>query len=62
MRRAGGFNDLIVESVPLCIHAVRALIDTHDRLFGEGAGESYFMGPYLDALPAAVQERINRRK
>ena len=54
---ADAFNDLIVDSVPSCINAVRALIDTHDRLFGEGAGEAYFMGPYLDALPGAVQLR-----
>ena len=59
---AGAVNDLIVESVPSCINAVRALIDAHDRLFGEGAGETYFMGPYLDALPGAVREQLKRAK
>lgn len=59
---AGAVNDLIVESVPSCINAVRALIDAHDRLFGEGAGETYFIGPYLDALPGAVQEQLKRAK
>ena len=44
-----------MELVPSCVDAVRAMIDAHDRLFGEGAGESFFMGPYLDALPDAVQ-------
>jgi len=39
--------------------AMRALIDVHDRLFGEGAGETYFMGPYLDALPGAVKKFLN---
>jgi hypothetical protein len=33
------------------------MIDTYDRLYGEGAGESFFMGQYLDSLPAAVTRR-----
>ena len=52
--KRGDVNDLIVESVPSCLDAVRHMIDTYDRLFGDGAGESFFIGPYLDALPAAV--------
>ena len=55
---AAAVNDLIVESVPTCLEAVRAMIDAHDRLFGEGAGETYFVGPYLDALPGAVHELV----
>jgi hypothetical protein len=55
---AGDVNDLIVESVPSCLDAVRAMIDAHDRLFGEGAGETFFMGPYLDALPGAVHDLV----
>jgi hypothetical protein len=57
--QAGEMNGLIVDSVPSCVDAMRALIDAHDRLFGEGAGETYFMGPYLDALPSAVQRYFN---
>jgi hypothetical protein len=52
------FNNLIVESVPSCVGALRSMIDTYDRLYGEGAGESFFMGPYLDTLPAAVTRRV----
>jgi hypothetical protein len=59
---AGAVNELIVESVPSCLEAVRALIDAHDRLFGEGAGESYFMGPYLDALPGAIHSLVSAPK
>jgi hypothetical protein len=57
---AGGsaFNSLIVASVPSCVQALRSMIDTYDRLYGEGAGETYFMGPYLDGLPAAVSQRV----
>ena len=47
-------GDLIVASVPSCVTPVRAMIDAYDRYFGDGSGEAFFMGPYLDALPAAV--------
>ena len=47
-------GDIIVASVPSCVGAVRAMIDAYDRHFGDGTGEAFFMGPYLDALPAAV--------
>jgi hypothetical protein len=47
-------GDLIVASVPSCVTPVRAMIDAYDRHFGDGTGEAFFMGPYLDALPAAV--------
>ena len=47
-------GDLIVDSVPSCVGPVRAMIDAYDRYFGDGSGEAFFMGPYLDALPAAV--------
>ncbi len=30
------------------------MIDTYDRYYGEGTGEAFFMGPYLDVLPKAV--------
>jgi hypothetical protein len=30
------------------------MIAAYDRYFGEGAGEAFFMGPYLDVLPTAV--------
>jgi hypothetical protein len=47
-------GDLIVESMPCCLTSVRAMIDAYDRSYGEGTGETFFMGPYLDALPEAV--------
>jgi hypothetical protein len=55
-------NELIVESVPSCVGPVRSMIDAYDRLFGDGAGESFFMGPYLDALPAAVDHLVGGRR
>lgn len=54
---AGTLGDLIVESVPPCLEPVRAMIDAYDRYYGEGSGEAFFMGPYLDVLPRAVTQR-----
>ena len=51
-------NNLIVESVPSCVDALRQMIDAYDRVYGDGAGETFFMGPYLDALPSAVTTRM----
>jgi hypothetical protein len=47
-------GDLIVESIRSCRTPVRAMIDAYDRYYGEGSGEAFFMGPYLDVLPKAV--------
>jgi hypothetical protein len=53
-------GDLIVESIRSCRMPVRAMIDGYDRTFGEGAGEAFFMGPYLDVLPTAVLSGTNK--
>jgi hypothetical protein len=47
-------GDLIVDSMPACLIPVRAMIDAYDRYYGDGAGQAFFMGPYLDVLPKAV--------
>lgn len=51
-------NDLIVSSMGTCVEQMRAMIDAYDRLFGEGAGEAFFMGPYLEVLPKAVTRHV----
>lgn len=51
---ANGIGDLIVASMPSCVAPVRAMIDAYDHYYGEGSGEAFFMGPYLDVLPSAV--------
>jgi hypothetical protein len=48
-------GDLIVDSMRTCLTPVRAMIDAYDRYYGDGAGEAFFMGPYLDVLPKAVE-------
>ena len=61
MLKSGDIGDLIVDSMPACVERLRALIDAYDNLFGSGSGEAFFMGPYLDVLPAAVTKQINSR-
>jgi hypothetical protein len=56
--QGAGLNELIVDSVPACLAPLRAMIDAYDGLFGDGAGEEFFMGRYLDELPAAVTARV----
>jgi hypothetical protein len=51
---SSNLGELIVDSVPSCVGPVRAMISAYDRYFGEGFGEEFFMGPYLDVLPAAI--------
>jgi hypothetical protein len=55
---AGDVTPLIVDSMGACVDDVRAMIDAHDRLYGEGSGEAFFMGPYLDLLPATVSKAV----
>lgn len=57
---AANLGDLIVDAMPQCLTPVRAMIDAHDRYFGTGSGEDFFMGVYLDALPNAVIKAIQR--
>ena len=55
-RREADLGDLIVDSMPICVTQVRAMIEAYDRYFGDGEGEAFFMGPYLDVLPTAVSK------
>jgi hypothetical protein len=56
------FNNLIVDSVPICADDLRSMITAYDRLYGAGAGETFFMGAYLDSLPAAVTVRVKNQQ
>ena len=53
---AANLGDLIVDAVPKCLDPVHAMIAAYDRYFGDGSGEEFFMGPYLDVLPTAVEK------
>lgn len=54
-------GDLIVDSVTACVTPVREMIDAHDTYFGDGSGESFFMGPYLQVLPAAISKLLKTK-
>jgi hypothetical protein len=54
----GKINELIVSSMETCVDKMHAMIEAHDRLFGEGSGEAFFMGPYLEILPRAVTRQV----
>ncbi len=53
-------GDLIVDSMPVCADLMRSMIDTYDQYFGDGTGEAFFSGPYLDVLPKAVGKWVAR--
>jgi len=55
---AANLGGLIVDAVPHCLKPVHAMIAAYDRYFGEGTGEEFFMGPYLDILPNIVVKTI----
>jgi hypothetical protein len=57
-QRNADLGDLIVASMSSCTAQVRAMIEAYDRYFGDGEGEAFFMGPYLDVLPAAVTKWV----
>ena len=59
-RAAPGDGRPIVESIRSCRTPVRAMIDAYDHYYGEGSGEAFFMGPYLDVLPKAVLAGTNK--
>jgi hypothetical protein len=59
---ASDLGDLIVDSMSSCVTVVRSMIDTYDQYFGDGSGEAFFTGPYLDVLPKAVSKLVTGRK
>lgn len=58
---ADEINQLIVDSITACARPVRAMIQAHDRMYGEGSGEAFLLGPYLDVLPAAVVKQVKAK-
>jgi hypothetical protein len=57
-RQPTGIGYLIVDALPECVDRIRAMVDGYDRYFGDGSGAEFFIGPYLRALPDAVNELI----
>jgi len=59
---ASQLGNLIVDSMPPCADLMRAMIATYDDYFGEGTGEAFFSGPYLDVLPTAISKWVAQHK
>ena len=55
---AANLGDLIVDAVPKCLAPIHAMMSAYDHYFGEGSGEEFFMGPYLDVLPNVLMKRV----
>ena len=51
-------GDLITDSFTPCADVVRTMLDKYDIYYGDGAGEKFFDGPYLDNLPQMVGRAI----
>ena len=60
-RHPTGIGYLIVDALPECVDRIRAMVDGYDRYLGDGSGAEFFTGPYLKALPDAVNEWIKAR-
>jgi hypothetical protein len=58
--KTANLGDLIVDSMPTCAASMRAMIDAYDRYFGDGSGQSFFNGPYLDVLPTAIDKLVKK--
>jgi len=58
--KMANLGDLIVDSMPTCASSMRAMIDAYDRYFGEGSGEAFFEGRYLDVLPTAIDKWVKK--
>jgi hypothetical protein len=54
-------NQLIIDSIAACARPVQAMIRAHDRMYGDGSGEAFLLGPYLDVLPAAVVQQVKAK-
>jgi hypothetical protein len=55
-------SDLIVDSMSTCAGSMRAMIEAYDHYFGIGSGEAFFVGPYLELLPKAVDKMVQDLK
>jgi hypothetical protein len=55
---AADLGDLIVESMSTCADSMRVMIEAYDHYFGIGSGEAFFVGPYLELLPKAVDKMV----
>jgi hypothetical protein len=61
-RKTAQLGDLISDEMRSCVAPMRAMIDAYDHYYGEGTGEAFFMGPYLDLLPRTIVESAKKTR
>lgn len=54
------FTALITDSFEVCKKQGREMVEACDRAYGSGAGQKFFDGPYLDALPRAIARTLKK--
>ncbi len=53
-------NELIVDRIEMCKIEMQSMMAIFDNAYGDGTGEKFFMGQYLDELPAVVKGLTHR--
>ncbi len=59
--RRDQIKDLIADALDPCGDTIDALVEAHDRMYGDGSGEAFVLGPYFDVLPAAVFQQARKQ-
>jgi hypothetical protein len=54
-------GERIVAAMPTCAETVREMIESFDANYGEGSGETFFSGSFLDILPQIVSKRLTEK-
>jgi hypothetical protein len=57
-RSADNLGDQIAAVMPFCAETMRAMIESFDANYGEGSGETFFSGSFLDLLPQVVSRKL----
>jgi hypothetical protein len=57
---AADLGEQIVAVMPSCADTMRSLIEAFDANYGEGTGETFFSGSFLDILPQVVSKRLSQ--
>jgi hypothetical protein len=58
-RKTKELGDLIIDALPPCITPVRAMMEAYEEYFGDGSGETFLMGPYLELLTRALNQQTD---
>jgi hypothetical protein len=56
----GDLGEQIVAAMPSCAATMQTMIESFDANYGEGTGETFFSGSFLDVLPQAVSKRLQQ--